>query len=287
MSKKQKPTLQDLKKANTEIKILQVLTEEKKPIRWHDLLKKTGVSTRTLSDRVQDLQKTGAVRRIIDQSEYPPAVFYEATSSSHLFKLPIGLSLRIIQGMKEAKKEVYEEMVGFSDSAERTIDMTIDNYIVDLLFTLRYCLENPESQTPHLINFHVNEYMAQIESLVHLWRNKPELIEVIKTIQNRVMSERKEFENKVLEKYASQFKDKDFAKPIIGLFAIYDARKKTKSIFDFLKELEKSKELQQELEKRFRLKVDKERLEAILKEKAWNNLVFAKPESEERHLKKR
>ena len=64
-------------KHNTEKIIFSVLAEAKNKLRWKKLLKKTGISSRTLASHLKELESRGKIKRIVDASVYPPAVYYE------------------------------------------------------------------------------------------------------------------------------------------------------------------------------------------------------------------
>lgn len=77
MAKKWTP--ERAKKETTE-KILAVLAKKNR-IRWSDLLKETGLSSRTLKNALERMEFNFLVRREVPESEdYPPPVYYVLTS---------------------------------------------------------------------------------------------------------------------------------------------------------------------------------------------------------------
>lgn len=275
--KKLKPQL--IAKTETQIKILNILTKERR-LRWHELKEKTKLSSRTLSDRMRELLKMGVVRRVIDTSQYPPAVYYEATSKADLMRLPIGSVFNIIENMMEEwrlTRQAIGTLIRISDPSkvgEEVIRFTVEDYVIDLLFTLRYCLENPE-YSPYLIYYHVGLYSARLEHLIETWRKYPQIIEAAKKLQTEIMEERKKEREKFLEEFLPYFKDKDLAKHIIELYAVTLALGEKKTIFEFLEELTRNEVLRSKLEKMLGQPIDEARLKSIKEEKAWQN-VFSK-----------
>ncbi|MCW3985315.1 MAG: winged helix-turn-helix transcriptional regulator [Candidatus Bathyarchaeota archaeon] len=70
---------QRVKKRKKEIIILKLMQAKDRKLRWSELVEQTGFSKRTLSKRLKDLQREGALKRIVDAEteEYPPPVYYE------------------------------------------------------------------------------------------------------------------------------------------------------------------------------------------------------------------
>ena len=269
---------QEIVKAQTELKILQELTKARR-LRWKDLKERTGLSSRTLSDRLKELQGKGLVRRIIDNSTYPPAVYYEAASKAHLIKFPIGKQLMVIERMMKEWRELRETlhaMLFSSENPEKTarliVEYTLEDYVFDLLFTLKYCFENTDV-APILIAYHTQLYEARLLALMDAWRKNPTILNIINKAWIELKEERKREIENILKNFVAPFKDKPLAKAILKLYAVKRSLYGYKEpITRFVKEIPKNKTMKEELEKIFKAPIDKERLEAVIKEQAWETL---------------
>ena len=133
-------------KENTYIKILKVLAKETKPLRWKELIKKTMLSSRTLSDRLKDLQVKGLVRRIISDSEYPPAALYEISSRGKLAQSEIGDKALFYKQFEEEwlfNRRAYFHLIQ-NGEIDRVIEFMAENFFIEFLMYLKYCFKKPE-----------------------------------------------------------------------------------------------------------------------------------------------
>lgn len=273
LPKQYKPRPQELAKTTTEANILKVLTKEKKRVRWSELLKKTKLSSRTLSDRIKDLEQKGAVTRIIDSSVYPPAVYYEATSSAYLTKLPIGSALDQIKHMLEEWRARQRFLDTNISDPQMIINNMVEDYVLDLLFTLNYCMEEEKrTHWPFLAYYHFKAYESRIMELIRVMHKSPKLIEAVKkTYQNFRRKRDKEME-KLLNPLVALFKDKELARSTIKQFMVLLSQGYVKNPSQFLKQLQGKKDIRVRVEERFGKPIDDSRLEAIIADPAWEKI---------------
>lgn|GEM_PF-1325251 len=276
-----KPKPQDVEKLKTEFQILQAL--EKGKMRWKQLKETIPISTRTLADRLKELQGKGVIRRIIDDSSYPPAVYYEKTSNVILMPSPNGEHAQIWKMLsqfrdeeRELRKVVTTQLEG-NASPEDILEAAIEGYIVDLLFTLRYSIEESK-MAPYLVFYHKEMYAARLEHLIEAVASKPELAKALHDMQEKLMLERKKESDKAFEKWSKPFSNKTLAKAIIRLYSQKVASGDEKgNAYEFLSRLIENQELQNELQHQSEIEVDMQELEKIHKEPGWKALNAKSP----------
>jgi len=276
-----KPRPQDIEKLNTESQILEVL--EKGKMRWKELKAAIPISTRTLADRLKELQRNGFIRRIIDEQVYPPAVSYEKTSAAALKQAPVGMHGQILRLFAEFLAEerdmrkIVTAQLERDASSEDIVIASIEGYVVDFLFTLRFCLENSR-MSPYVVFFHKELYGARLEHLIEAWTKKPELAKAVCDEQERLMQDRKEESNKAFEKWSEPFSNKALAKAIIRLYVQKVALGDEKgNAYEFLKRLIENQGLQKELHLESGIQIDVQELKRIHKEPGWKNLNAKSP----------
>jgi len=60
---------------SVDMNILELLKE--KPMRWSELLEKVSCAKRTLASHLKKLREEGKIwRKVVDEGEYPPSVYY-------------------------------------------------------------------------------------------------------------------------------------------------------------------------------------------------------------------
>ncbi len=270
-------TRQEIARAISEEKILLALKKGK--IRWSKLKKTTGIkSSRTLSDRVHSLIEDGLIRRIVNNKKQPPAVYYERTSKTSVLELPEGpfhelLNMTIED--KQDQKAIIAQKIETQDpetAAEDSVQYLVEQCVVEFLFTLKHIIENPK-HAPYFIYMSAEAYSATLEALAPYIRQLPHLADAVKRLQTQFMEDRKKEREGFLDETSSRFKDKPLVKAIFIFFGVQFSLGKTKSkLYDFAKEIEHNPELKSKLEKEFGSEISEERLQVVLKDKAWSTL---------------
>ena len=264
-------------KLNSEATILQVLIEEGRPLRWKEILEKTKLSTRTLSDRIKDLNAKGLVNRTVDHSEYPPAVSYGVSSSGKLATSDVGLQALHFRLLLDGLRENRVYFRHFLEEGDITgyVDMVIEDFIGEFLFTAKYVFEKP-LLAPHLIEFYARLSAAKLESLFELWEKYPEVEKSVVKAWTELSEGRKRQQEERIDIYVQGFQNRDLASAIIKCYSadlIYGFKG---SIQDYLEGIMGNKERLEKLEKELGASLTEARLQLLTQEKAWENLVITR-----------
>jgi DNA-binding HxlR family transcriptional regulator len=272
--RKRKILQQDLAKTKTEIDILTILINEGKRIRWKDLLEKAGISSRTLAARLKELTKKGDVNRIVDSKVYPPAVYYEASSSAYVSMLPLRPFLNQMDNMLDQWQQTRRIIETGESDPEKLIDNLLKEYVWDLVFTLNYCVEyfekeGEKSYWPFLVFYHVRAYESRIMELIRVATKSPKLRTAIKSYYQEFKKERDEDQRKLLESIIAPFNDKELAKPMMRQYCLLLIQGIVEKPSDFLQQLSQNEKLKQKIEEDFGQSISDERLNQFLADPGW------------------
>jgi DNA-binding HxlR family transcriptional regulator len=275
----------EFEKANTELQIMQVLKEGKGKLRWKNLLdgiRKTRnmrISTRTLSNRLKDLEKSGFVRRIIDTSVYPPAVYYEITTRGHKAEFPFVAVLSELQNF-EISIDAFRSITGVlktrleSNDPEAALEIISLDYLNYLLTTLYLCLDAQPEALPFIMDHNVSRYEIMLKTLITEILNSPALAKAVKDTYQRLRKEEKETIKKYEDKFCAEFKDKELSKVVVSQFALMKSYGEVKTLKDFFKKILEDELSHKAIEKRFGKPISEKRLKNLLSDPAWKTLDY-------------
>lgn len=144
----------ELKKS--EQRIIEALTfTENQKLRWGDLVKKTGLSKRALSQSLSTLVKQQRIRRLVDSEtdEYPPPVYYQLVNERER---------RFAEMVNKEWQGIWKRMNGlfkitFEEKApERCFEEILKAILTGCMFTLHYVAEAPNMlESAWLLEWHL------------------------------------------------------------------------------------------------------------------------------------
>jgi hypothetical protein len=231
------------------------------------------MSSRTLSDRLQELQTTGVIRRIVDQDVHLPAVSYAVATSVHIATLPDEAMRRLIVNIAKfqiERRKNLDIMMNYypgPDTAEQLLDRVIADYERDFLWTLQYALAHPD-EAPLLLIYHKAEYSANLDYLWYRWRNNPA---IHPAITKKLDHEQTEVE-KMLNEFTAYFDET--LQPLAKSFLEYYATLLVKDEFNdhprnLIDKILEEEDRKRELETRFGSPIIDERLRTFKHAKGW------------------
>lgn len=268
----EKENLQEVQKLATEARILSVLTK-RRSMRWHDLKQATGLSSRTLSDRLHDLADKGVVARRVDGSTRPPSAYYETTSQtdSELAKSGLyGVFQKYLDEISQSER-LFKESKGVVEKAQK-------EFLYDFLLTLRYCMKNND-YIPYLVLLHTDMHQAQIENLIDTLRKSPTLQDELNVEYQKLVGEQEKLFEPGIEEALSKFQDKELARSVLRLY-YREAFPHKIELFVFLMQLAQTNGTREMLSKEFGSPIMEDRLSKLISETAWTNLEASFPKSE-------
>jgi len=127
----------------SEKRIIEALTfAENQKLRWNDLVAKTKLSKRALSQSLKSLQKQQQIRRIVgaQTEEYPPPVYYQLVNE---------LERRFAENVSKEWQTIHDRMnVLFKITFEEGVPQLyfqkiLEAILMDCAFTLHYAAEAP------------------------------------------------------------------------------------------------------------------------------------------------
>jgi DNA-binding Lrp family transcriptional regulator len=273
----EKGKLQEVQKLATEARILTVLTK-RHSMRWHDLKQATGLSSRTLSDRLHDLTDKGVVARRVDGSTRPPSAYYETTSQtvSELDRSGLyGVFQKYLDERSQSERlfgTSKEEPKGVVEKAQREL-------LYDFLLTLRYCMKNND-YIPYLVLLHTDLYQAQIQNLIDTLRKSPILQDELNVAYQKLVGQQEKLFEPVIEEALSKFQDKELAQSVLRLY-YREAFPQKIELFVFLMQLTQNHETKERLSKEFGSPIMEDRLSRLISETAWTDLEASFSKSEQ------
>ena len=283
MTKKiEMPSGKKLAVFRTYAKILQKLEVKKGRIRWKDLLEETRLSSRTLSRRLKELEERGVVRRIVDTSVYPPAVYYEGTKLSYLLSLPLLAGLNAVTQMLDERLHTRRIIETGASNPEKLLENLFTQYINDLLSTLNFSIEDFEqnkekSQWAYLVSFHIEAYESRIMELMRVAIYDPKLRE---TIKNMYANSKKEDDDEKTEKNIQEiikpFNNKELAKIMVGQYCALLVQGIVKTPSDFIKILKTDENLRQKIKRLYGTEINDETLISFMSDSGWSSKIFEK-----------
>jgi DNA-binding HxlR family transcriptional regulator len=267
----------ELLKYSSEAKILEVLREAGKAVRYKDLKRATRLSSATLSARLASLAEKGMVRRIVNESTYPPAVLYQVTSQGQLalsgaYGIPGFLDL-FMEERRHSREILMFRRKGF-DTRE-VIEAILRDHFHDLLFTLNYAVKKPEHSWAFIL-MHINLYEAELENIIQGLNQAqdPSWKKAVEEIYEEAHSEQISEMEKAWEEAAADFKDKKLAAAAIYVY-IHTYWRNGKGKAEFLTDLSEKKELRAALEERSGHTLTRQELTSLIKDKAWTTFKMA------------
>jgi hypothetical protein len=262
--------MQDVQKVITTTKILNLLLR-RGSLRWQELKKLTDISSRTLSDRLQDLTDNGIVKRKVDPGTHPPSTYYELNSNIDITNFPHGYLFSVFQKFLDKKNQSASLFRLIEKSTPKEIlDNKFNSLKYDFLFTLSYIVGNPE-YSDHLILFYLDQYQEEIKNLISSIKGNNKFSVEIEGMFEEFIGEQKKNVEKVIEKALNDFKDKELAKAVLGLY-FESAFAYNMELYIFLVQMAQSPDLKARLEKKFGAPVEEERLNKLISEDAWKTI---------------
>lgn len=212
----EKENLQEVQKLATEARILSVLTK-RRSMRWHDLKQATGLSSRTLSDRLHDLTDKSVITRRVDASTRPPSAYYETTSQTA--SEMAGNNLYGVFQKYLDERSQSERLFGITSEEESkgVVEKAQKEFLYDFLLTLRYCMKNSD-YAPHLVLLNTDLYQAQIQNLIDTIRKSPILQDELNVAYQKFMDQQEKLFEPVIEEALSKFQDKELAQSVLRLY---------------------------------------------------------------------
>ena len=262
--------MQDIQKVITTTKILNLLIKRGR-LRWQELKKSTNVSSRTLSDRLQDLIDNGIVKRKVDPETHPPSTYYEINPNIEISNFPQGHVYSTFQKFLDTKNQSASLLRLIEKrTPKETLENTFNAFKHDLLFTLDYCAENPD-YSEYLALLYLDQYQTQIENLILSIKNNDKYGESIKSIFEDFIRDQKKNVEKEIIKALTNFEDKELARAVLVLY-FGSAFTYNMELYIFLVQMAQSEELKVKLEKEFGAPVEEERLNKLISESAWKDI---------------
>ena len=264
---------------------MHVLKKENRKLRWKDLLKgirkgrNMKMSTRTLSDRLKNLEESGFVRRSIDTKVYPPAVYYELTNQGHKSEFPFVMILSELQKFEMAVKEFGETTGLIKTSLEdgdpdKALQATLINYLHNLLLTLNLCLDAKPEALPFIMDYNVKSYEVNLTALVAAILNSPSFAKVVRKSYEDIKKENRATINRHEEDFCTPFKDKELSKVVVSQFAVMRSIGEVKTPVEFFKKILNDNSTLKKIEKRFGIPIPEKRLRTMLDDPAWKTLNY-------------
>lgn len=262
-------------------KIIQTLQPEHGRVRWKDLLEQTRLSSRTLAKRTKELQKQGLVRRIVDTTVYPPAVYYEGTKLSYLMSLPITAGLDAITKMLEAQLQTRRIIETSESNPNKLMEHLVTEYERDFLFTLNYSIEDYEklgekSEWPYLVTYHVQAYESRIMELIRVALQSSKLREAIKNVYKDFKEGDDKRRNNLIQEVVGPFQDKELAEPMMKEYCGLLVQGLVKKPTDFFKMIKNNDQLKEKIEHDFGTTLDKKRLLSFFEDPGWKVINIEK-----------
>ncbi|MGQ9781423.1 MAG: winged helix-turn-helix transcriptional regulator [Nitrososphaeria archaeon] len=262
--------MQDIQKVITNMKLLNLLMKKGR-LRWQELKKSTDLSSRTLSDRLQELMDKDLVRRKVDPSARPPSTYYELNPNFDIGRLREGHLYSLYQTYLDKRNR----SAGLLRIIERrtpkeVLENTFNTLRHDFLFTLNYCLENPD-YAQHIVLLYLDSYQTQVKNLTTYIRKNRAFGDQVKEMFNSFIESQEKNARKVIEEALSNFEDKQLARAVLSLY-FKKVFAYNMELYIFLVQVSQSKELRNELEKEFGEPVEEERLNKLISEESWKDL---------------
>ena len=262
--------MQDIQKVITTTKILNLLIKRGR-LRWQELKKSTDVSSRTLSDRLQDLMDNGIVKRKVDPETHPPSTYYELNLNIDITNFPQGHLYSLFQKFLD-KKNQSASLLRLIDrrTPKEILENTFNAFKHDFLFTLSNCVENPE-YSEYLALLYLDQYQAQIKNLVSYIKEDDKYSKEIKAIYEDFIGEQKKKVEKEINEALTNFEDKELARAVLVLY-FQSVFAYNMELYIFLVQMAQSPDLKAKLEKEFGSPVEEERLNKLISESAWKDI---------------
>jgi DNA-binding Lrp family transcriptional regulator len=126
----------------------------KSMLRWGAIKEKTGLSTRTLSLRLKQLQEKGLVRRIVDTAvdQYPPPVYYQRVGEAER-----KFDALVQKEWKRVSQKINKLFKLTFKDPEVYFELILEAIMLDAVFTLQYAANAPTIFEATLLLKHHNE----------------------------------------------------------------------------------------------------------------------------------
>ncbi len=262
--------IQRLQRIATESIILDILNRHQR-IRWKDLRQKSGLSSRTLSDRLKGLMDKNLVKRKVDPSTYPPATYYELNRMIDLGSLPDGEIYLIFKSYFDKKNKSGGLFAILDKNNPRSVlENALKNIWHDFLFTLNFCIENYQYRK-HIEVLYQTMFSIQLGQIMGFILKQLRFAEQVREIFNEYLESQKKALESILSDVLLGFRDKELAKAVLILY-YREAFLLDMELYIFLAQLSQSLELKMKLEKEFGQPVDGERLNNLIAEEGWKDI---------------
>jgi len=262
--------LQDAQKVATEVKILTLLSRRGN-LRWQELKHLTGLSSRTLSDRLQDLTSKDLVRRKVDVTSRPPSTYYGINPTIGKIDFPPGtLHAAFRDYLDKRNQSTNLFKIAGKRTPREVLQTTFRSISHDILFTVNYCMDNPEN-AQYIILFYLDMLQSQLSSLLSFAKKNPEFRVEIKELLKESIKEQEKYAEKVIENFLDGFEDKELARATLMIY-FKEAFTQNMELFIFLAQVSQSEELRNKIAQIFGHEIDEERLNKLISENAWKDL---------------
>ncbi|MEM2154174.1 MAG: hypothetical protein QXV52_03945 [Nitrososphaeria archaeon] len=262
--------IQKLQKIATESIILDILSKQQR-VRWKELKQKSGLSSRTLSDRLKGLMDKNLVRRKVDPSTYPPATYYEINRTVDLSSIPDGEIYLIFKSFFDKKnRSAGLFAIIEKDNPRSVLENILKSIWHDFLFTLNFCLENYQ-YSKHIAVLYQTIFNIQLEQIMGYTLKNYKFAQQVNQIFNEYLESQKKILESMLSDVLLGFKDKELAKAVLILY-YKEALLLDMELYIFLVQLSQSLELRRKLEKEFGQPIDEERLNNLIAEEGWKDI---------------
>ncbi len=265
-----KDRMQDIQKVITNTKLINLLMKRGR-LRWQELKKSTELSSRTLSDRLQELMDKDLVRRKVDPSARPPSTYYELNPNFDVSRLREGHLYSLYQAyLDKRNKSAGLLRIIERKAPKEVLENTFNTLRHDFLFTLNYCLENPD-YSQHIVLLYLDLYQTQVHNIMTYLRKNQAFADQVKEMFKSFIENQEKDARKVIEEALGNFEDKQLARAVLSLYfkKVYSYNME---LYIFLVQVSQSRELREELEKEFGEPIEEERLNKLVSEDAWKDL---------------
>ena len=177
----------------SEQKIIAALTfAENQKLRWSDLVAKTELSKRALSQSLKSLQKQQRIRRIVDAQteEYPPPVYYELINEAERrFAEKVGREWNEIS----ERMNILFKVTCETDAPEIYLEEILKAILTDCVFTLHYAVEEPQKLVSlMLLEWHLRTHRELMAKTFHSLTKSKRFRQALKQIYEVMRSELEE-----------------------------------------------------------------------------------------------
>jgi DNA-binding Lrp family transcriptional regulator len=164
----------------SDMEIVKTLVGRLDGLPWNELLRKAGLSPRTLSKRLERLQTLGFVSRFVDEKAHPPRVIYRFRQDEPPTKGDVSLSYEALRSFNYMRK-LYILTLGRAPrvSSESGVAELIKSWYSRLYPYFLWCLYyGSRVETPYaeeqIKKFYLNALKAEVSTIIRSSKNNRE-----------------------------------------------------------------------------------------------------------------